>query len=88
MGGGENFNSANCINANKVSRGWTCGYRALYCFFNNKKMVTILHRELEQKVEKVQHMKLEVMGPKTKNNMNFQPEKTTTDQATLIVCEE
>ena len=29
-----------------------------------------------------------VMGPKTKNNMNFQPEKNITDQATLIVCEE
>ena len=36
-------------------------------------MVTILHRELERKVEKVKHMKLEVMRPKTKNNMNFQP---------------
>ena len=34
-------------------------------FSNNKKMVTILHRELEHKVEKVQHMKLEVMQPKT-----------------------
>ena len=44
-------------------------------FSNNKKMVTILHRELEHKVENVQHMKLEVMRPKTlKNNMNFQPE--------------
>ena len=41
---------------------------------NDKKMVTILHRELERKVEKVKHMKLEVMLPKTKNNMNFQPE--------------
>ena len=41
---------------------------------NDKKMVTILHRELERKVEKVKHMKLEVMRPKTKNNMNFQPE--------------
>ena len=43
-------------------------------FSNNKKVVTILHRELERKVEKVKHMKLEVMRPKTKNNMNFQPE--------------
>ena len=41
---------------------------------NDKKMVTIVHRELERKVEKVKHMKLEVMRPKTKNNMNFQPE--------------
>ena len=41
---------------------------------NDKKMVTILHRELERKVEKVKHMKLEVMRPRTKNNMNFQPE--------------
>ena len=38
---------------------------------NDKKMVTILHRELERKVEKVKHMKLEVMWPKTKNNMDF-----------------
>ena len=41
---------------------------------NDKKIVTILHREQERKVEKVKHMKLEVMQPKTKNNMNFQPE--------------
>ena len=40
----------------------------------SKKMVTILHRKLEQKVEKVQHMNLGVLRPKTKNNMNFQPE--------------
>ena len=39
-------------------------------FFNNKKMLTILQRELEGKVEKVKHLKLEVMQPKTKNNMN------------------
>ena len=43
-------------------------------FSNNEKMVTILHRELEHKVEKVEHMKLEVMQLETKNNMNFQPE--------------
>ena len=41
---------------------------------NDKKMVAILHRELERKIEKVKHMKLEVLPPKTKNNMNFQPE--------------
>ena len=41
---------------------------------NDKKMVAILHRELERKIEKVKHMMLEVMPPKTKNNMNFQPE--------------
>ena len=41
---------------------------------NDKKMVAILHRELERKIEEVKHMKLEVMPPKTKNNMNFQPE--------------
>ena len=43
-------------------------------FSNNKKMLTIFHRELKRKVEKVKHMKLKVMRPKTKNNMNFQPE--------------
>ena len=52
---------------------------------NDKKMLTILHRELERKVEKVKHMKLEVMRPKTKNNTNFQPEETITDQSTFIV---
>ena len=41
---------------------------------NDKKMVAILHRELGRKIEKVKHMKLEVMPPKTKNNMNFQLE--------------
>ena len=35
-------------------------------------MMAILHRELERKVEEVKYMKLEVMRPKTKNNMNFQ----------------
>ena len=48
--------------------------RRYTAFSNNKKMVTILHRELERKVEKVKHMNLDVMRPKTKNNMNFQPE--------------
>ena len=56
-------------------------------FSNKKKMVTILHRELGHIVEKVQHMKLEVIRPKTKNNMNFQPEKTKLINK-LIVCEE
>ena len=37
-------------------------------------MVTIVHRELQRKVEKVKHMKLEVMWLKTKNNMNLQSE--------------
>ena len=41
---------------------------------NDKKMVAIPHRERERKIEKVKHMKLEVMPPKTKNNMKFQPE--------------
>ena len=68
-------NLAKRINGSRVSRGRTCGSRALYtAFANNKKVVTILHRELERKVEKVKHMRLEVMRPKTKNNMNFQPE--------------
>ena len=50
------------------------GYTA---FSSNKTIVTILHRELERKVEKVKHVKLEVMlqkSEKTKNKMNFQPE--------------
>ena len=41
---------------------------------NDKKMVAILHKELERKIEEVKHMKLEVMLPKTKNNMNLHPE--------------
>ena len=53
---------------------WEQGFSRHTAFANTKKMVTILHRELEHKVEKVQHMKLEVIQPKTKNNMNFQPE--------------
>ena len=35
-------------------------------FSNNKQMVTILCREIECKVGKVKHMRLEVMRPKTK----------------------
>ena len=46
--------------------------RRYTAFSNYNKMVPILPRELEHKVEKVQDMKLEVMQPKT--NMNFQPE--------------
>ena len=64
-GRGNLFNLVKCINGRKVSRERTCGYRGLYCFSKNKKMATILHRELERKVEKVQHMKLEVMRSKT-----------------------
>ena len=42
-------------------------YTALFInLFNDKEMVAILHRELERKIEKVKHMKLEVMPPKTK----------------------
>ena len=47
---------------------------AILLFLAIRKKVAILHRELEHKVEKVKHMKLEVMRPKTQNNMNFQPE--------------
>ena len=47
------------------------GYTA---FSSNKMIVTILHGELERKVEKVKHLKLEVMLQKTENKMNFQPE--------------
>ena len=31
--GGGLFNLVKCINGSKVSRGRTCGYRALCCFF-------------------------------------------------------
>ena len=52
---------------------FTCGSlkvtKTKFLFFKN-----VLHRELERKVEKVKHMKLEVMRLKTKNNMNFQRE--------------
>ena len=47
---------------------FTCGNlkvtKRKFLFFKN-----VLHRELERKVEKVKHMKLEVMRPKTKNNI-------------------
>ena len=69
------FNLAKCINGTKVSPDGLVVTGRFTPFSNNKKMVTILHRELEHKIEKVKHMKkLEVMRPKTKNNMNFQPE--------------
>ena len=69
------FNLAKCINGTNVSPDGLVVTGRFTAFSNNKKMVTILHRELEHKIEKVKHMKkLEVMRPKTKNNMNFQPE--------------
>ena len=69
------FNLAKCINGTKVSPDGLVVTGRFTAFSNNKKMVTILHRELQHKIEKVKHMKkLEVMQPKTKNNMNFQPE--------------
>ena len=51
-------------------------------------MVTILHRQLEHKFEKVKHMKLEFIRPKNKNKMNFQLEYTITDKYMLIICGE
>ena len=36
-------------------------------FSNNQKMASVLHKELERKVEKLMHMKLGVIRPKTKN---------------------
>ena len=44
--------------------------RRYTAFSNNKKMAAILHKKLE----KVKHMRLEVMWPKTKNDMNFRPD--------------
>ena len=50
---------------------------------NDKKMVTILHRELERKVEKVKHMKLEVMHA-AEDQKQYEL-SAITDQSTLIV---
>ena len=54
-------------------------------FSNNKKMVTILHRELERKIEKVKRIKLEVMQPKTKNNRGTQREYSSKPHKHSIV---
>ena len=35
-------------------------------------MVSVLHKELECKVEKLKNKKSKVMRPKIKNNLNFQ----------------
>ena len=52
-------NLAKRINGSRVSRGQTCGSRALYAAFsNNKKVVTILHREPERKAEKVKMLEV------------------------------
>ena len=64
--GGGLFNLAKGINGSKVSRGWSA-------FCNNKKMVTILRRELEHKGGKVKH-KVGGQATEDQNNMNFQPE--------------
>ena len=68
------FNLVKRINGSKVSQGLTFFPGRYTAFSKNSKILTILHRELEHKVEKVKHMRLEVMRPKTKNNINFQPE--------------
>ena len=76
-GGGGLFNLAKCINRSKVSQGRTCVTGRYTAFSSNKKMVTILHGELEHKVEKVRsahEVGGHIIWPKTKNNMNFQPE--------------
>ena len=36
-------------------------------FSNNEKMVSILHKELERKGEKLKHVKFKVVQPKIKN---------------------
>ena len=65
--------SKNTVVVTVKSIYFTCGSpqvtKTKFLFFKN-----VLRRELERKVEKVKHMKLVVMRPKTKNNMNFQPE--------------
>ena len=53
---------------------WFPGVILLFLTIRKSGWVTILNRELEREVEKVKHIKLEVMRPKTKSNMNFQPE--------------
>ena len=53
---------------------WFPGVILLFLTIRKSGWVTILNRELECEVEKVKHIKLEVMRPKTKSNMNFQPE--------------
>ena len=40
-------------------------------FSNNEKIVPFLHNERERKVEKLKHMKFEVVQPKLKKNLNF-----------------
>ena len=72
------------INGSKVPLGLTCGSWA--AFSNDTKIGTILHRELEHTVEKVKHMKSEVVRLKTKNNINFQPDYTITDHAVHGNC--
>ena len=51
----------------EVFRGWTCGSRALYGFLKQPENVINL---LERKVEKLKHMKLEVMQSKIKKTLN------------------
>ena len=38
----------------------------------NQKMISIIDKELERKVAKLKHMKLEVMQPKIKNKSELQ----------------
>ena len=73
-GGGAYLIQQNASTAARFLEGGLVVTGRYTAFSNNKKMITILHRELQHKVEKLKHMKLEVMRPKTKNNMNFQPE--------------
>ena len=63
--GGTLFNFAKCITRARFLEDGVVVTGRCTASSNNKKMVTILHRELEHKVEKFQHMKLEVMRPKT-----------------------
>ena len=51
----------------EVSRGRLVVLGHYTASSNNEKMVSILHKELERKVEKFKHMKFEVMQPKIKN---------------------
>ena len=62
-------------------------FRVKGLFNLGKTMISVLYKELEDKVEKLKYKKLEVMQPRSKRNSNFQLVNTSSPISPLEVLQ-